>query len=73
MTECGECTRSSAVNEFERHRLSTSDKTAEMVKREESGGGRGCGGSGTVGSDRRLSCVAVPINEISFASSIGDR
>jgi hypothetical protein len=47
MTECSECARSSAVNELERHRLPTSDKSAEMVKRAESGCGRGCGGVGS--------------------------
>jgi hypothetical protein len=73
MTECGERTRSSAVNDLEWYRLPTSDKSAEMVKRAESGRGRGCGGGGTVGSGRRPSCVTTPIGEISFASSIGDR
>jgi hypothetical protein len=73
MTECGERTRSSAVNDLERYRLPTSDKSAEMVKRAESGRCRGCGGGGgTVGSGRRP-CVTTPIGEISFASSIGDR
>jgi hypothetical protein len=61
MTECSECTRSSAVNELEGHRLAPSDKSAEMVYRAESGRGRGCGGGGTVGSGRRPSCVMPPI------------